>query len=641
MIVFRLFASGEAMDASIERILKSALDSSGLSKLRALGNPELSCFVADAIELCRPDSVFVCSDSQQDIDYIRRCAIEWGEETPLAMKGHTVHFDGPQDQARDKENTKYLLRAGVSLGSDINSTDRAEGLAEVRGFLKNSMVGREMLVRFFCLGPTKSVFAISGVQLTDSAYVAHSEDLLYRSGYGQFKRLKGSGNFVRVLHSAGEVDENGCSSDIEKRRVYIDLEDEIVYSVNTQYAGNTVGFKKLSLRLAIRRADLEGWLAEHMFVMRAVGPKKRATYFTGAFPSACGKTSTSMLPQHRIVGDDLGYLRRKGGEVRAVNVECGIFGIIQNVNSKDDPLLCKILHRPGEVIFSNVLISRGRRPYWIGDRQRHPKRGRNHEGDWTLEKVDDDGNEIPPVSHKNARYTVRLRGLENLDPRADHPEGVPVSGIIYGGRDTDTSVPVQQALDWAHGVVTMGASLESRTTSATLGQEGVRVIQPMSITDFLSIPLGKYIRNHLAFVEGLAHVPTVFGVNYFLERAPEDYLNGKLDKNVWIHWMERRVHGEVEAILTPTGYIPRYEDLRSLFRDANGTAYTRKNYEEQFMLRIPENLAKLDRIMLYYHPDHVTDLPDTVLVVLGKQRQRLLKVQAKHGDYVKPAAFYR
>ncbi len=626
------------MDARTEDILKSSLDSDNLGKLQALANPALDSFLVDAIELCKPDSVFVCTDSQEDIDSIRKRAIDNREETVLAMEGHTIHYDGPQDQARDKANTKYLLREGVSLGANINSTDWAQGLEEVRGFLKDSMVGREMLVRFFCLGPTNSEFSISGVQLTDSAYVAHSEDLLYRAGYEQFRSLKGSEDFLRVLHSSGEVDENGCSTNIEKRRVYVDLDDEIVYSVNTQYAGNTVGFKKLSLRLAIRRADREGWLAEHMFVMRAVGPEQRGTYFTGAFPSACGKTSTSMLPQHKIVGDDLAYLRRSGEGVRAVNVECGIFGIIKDVNKNDDPLLCEILHRPGEVIFSNILMSEEGRTYWIGDGQEHPTSGRNHEGEWKLERTEN-GNDIPGISHKNARYTVRLKGLENVDPAADDPAGVPVSGIIYGGRDGDTCVPVQQALDWAHGVVTMGASLESRTTSATLGQEGVRVIQPMSITDFLSVPIGRYIGNYLEFADGLSQAPTVFGVNYFLERGPEDYLNGKLDKNVWIHWMERRVHGEVEAMETPTGHIPLYEDLKALFKEANDKEYTREDYEEQFTLRIPENLAKLERIMAYYDAERVPDVPAAMVEILKAQRQRLLDAQKEHGDYIKPEAF--
>ncbi|MHC4745501.1 MAG: phosphoenolpyruvate carboxykinase domain-containing protein, partial [Planctomycetota bacterium] len=326
------------MADNVSELLRARLDEANLAKLLALKNPKMHAFVAEAIELAQPESVFVCTDSDEDLAYIRRRAVEAGEETPLAIKGHTYHFDGYYDQARDKANTKYLLAAGKDLGASLNSTDKAAGTKEVRAFLKDSMVGRQMLVCFFCLGPTNSEFSISCVQITDSPYVTHSECLLYRPGYEQFKSIGDSPDFFRFLHTEGEL-ENCVSKNVDKRRVYVNLDENIVYSVNTQYGGNTIGLKKLSLRLAINKSSREGWLAEHMFVMGAHGPAGRVTYFTGAFPSACGKTSTSMLPGQTIVGDDIAYLRKKGGEIRCVNVESGIFGIIRDVNSTDDPVI--------------------------------------------------------------------------------------------------------------------------------------------------------------------------------------------------------------------------------------------------------------------------------------------------------------
>ena len=620
------------MQETIEDKLKSALDEANYGKLMALDNPKLHAFVAEALELCRPASVFVCTDAPEDIASIRKMAVENSEETSLNMQGHTIHFDGPKDPARDKANTKYLLPPDANLGKRLNSMDRNEGLDEVKDLLQGSMAGRMMLVRFFCLGPTNSEFSISGVQLTDSYYVAHSEDLLYRPGYDQFNRIGDSTDFFRVLHSAGRL-ENNVSADVDKRRVYMDLEDEIVYSVNTQYAGNTVGFKKLALRLAIAKADREGWLAEHMFLMGVHGPNGRVTYFSGAYPSACGKTSTAMMTGETIIGDDLAYLRAKDGSVCAANVESGIFGIIRDVNPDDDPVIYELLTTSGEVIFSNILIKDGV-PYWSGMGKELPDSGVNITGEWQRGKTDQQGNEIPGA-HPNSRYTLRLNGLRNLDPRAEDAAGVALGGIIYGGRDSDISMPVQQSFDWAHGVV-IGACLESETTAATLGQEGVRTFQPMSNIDFVSIPLGKYISNHINFVKDMDNVPLIFGANYFMRGKDGQYLTGMNDKRVWAKWMELRVHGDVDVIPAATGLFPKYDDLKRLFKDVLGKDYTEAQYEEQFMLRIPENLAKIERMEKIYTED-VEDTPQIVLDTLAAQRERLLATQKKHGDYVSPS----
>jgi phosphoenolpyruvate carboxykinase (GTP) len=619
------------MDQQYAAVLKGKLDAESLAGLEALQDARLLAFVADAAELCRPAAIRVITDSEADRDYIRRKAVENGEEIALTTPGHTAHFDGYQDQGRDKEVTRYMVPKDASLGPNLNCIEREKGLSEVRAFLAGSMQGRTMYVAFFCLGPTGSPFSLSCVQITDSAYVVHSEHLLYRSGYAQFKRVAG-GLFFRFLHSAGKLVGN-VSAEPDKKRIYIDIIEDMVYSVNTQYGGNSMGLKKLALRLAIRKADREDWLAEHMFVMGVHGPKKRVTYFTGAFPSACGKTSTAMIPGETIIGDDIAYFRRIGGEARSVNVEAGIFGIIQDVKEKDDPVIWKVLATPGEVIFSNVLIKDGR-PYWLGMGQETPKDGINFSGQWHVGKIDKQGVEIPPA-HKNARYTIALRTLQNLDPQFDNPQGVPVGGVIYGGRDSDTSVPVQQSFDWTHGIITMGATLESETTFATIGAEGVRVFCPMSNLDFLAIPLGRYISNNLRFAEGLKEVPLVFSVNYFQRRKDGSWVTGMRDKAVWIKWMELRVHGEAEAILGPTGSLPFYEDLKKLFKKVLAKTYSRNEYVEQFTIRIPENLAKLDRIEKIYRQD-VSDTPQIVLEMLAAQRDRLQLLRASKGDYVSP-----
>jgi len=620
--------------ANAKDILKEKMSQQNYDKLVALDNEKLFDFVADAIELTNPASVFVCTDKPEDIQYIRDLATKTGEEAKLDTKGHTYHFDGYYDQARDPAVTKYLLTKGSKLEPVLKHVEKTEGLKELNGFFKDSMIGREMLVCFFCLGPTNSDFSISCAQITDSPYVAHSESILYRWGYEQFKKVGSGGSFFRFMHTEGEL-EGGVSKNVDKRRIYMDIEEDIVYSTNTQYAGNTVGLKKLALRLAINKASKENWLAEHMFIMGAHGPNGRVTYFTGAFPSACGKTSTAMIPGQTIVGDDIAYLRKIDGKIKCVNVEKGVFGIIRDVNADGDPEIFKALTSPGEVIFSNVLIKDGK-PYWLGMGEDIPTDGVNHSGQWQAGNKDAKGNDIT-ASHKNARYCLNISELVNRDPKADASEGVEVGGIIYGGRDSDTWVPVEQALNWTEGIIAKGASIESETTAATLGKEGVRAFNIMANMDFLALPKGQYIQNNLDFANGIENPTPIFSVNYFLRNKEGKYLNGILDKKVWILWAELRVNGDVDAIVTPTGWIPKYEDLVKLFKDSRDKDYTKEDYEQQFTTRIPEQLTKIARIEKIYKEN--ADTPKLVFETFEAIKTRLKDAQAKYGDYIAPSQF--
>ncbi len=605
------------------------MDKIDLQKLEKLNNQHVIKIVEEAIQLCKPGKVTVITDSKEDIAYVRELALINGEEAKLKMEGHTIHFDGYYDQGRDKANTKYLLSKDVDWGIKVNSIEKEKGLKEIYSFLDGSMAGKEMLVRFFSLGPINSVFSLKALQITDSAYVAHSEDILYRPAYEEFKKLNGSSDFFFFLHSAGRL-ENGVSVDIDKRRIYIDLEENKVYSVNNQYAGNSLGLKKLAFRLAIKKANEEGWLAEHMFIMGVHGPNNRITYFTGAYPSACGKTSTAMIPGQTVVGDDIAYLKKIDGVIRTVNMESGIFGIIHSVNSENDPVIFQALTTPGEVIFSNVLINNGA-PYWEGMEKDIPDKGINFSGEWFEGKKDKQGKEIP-CSHKNARYTLKLNELKNIDSKANDPGGVPVKAIFYGGRDSDTTIPIVESLTWAHGVF-LGATVESETTAATLGLRGVRKHNPMANLDFISVPLGTYIENHLKFTKDLKVIPKIYATNYFLKDEAGKYVNGKMDKRVWLLWAEGRVYGEYKAIETPVGLIPKYEDLKTLFIRELDKDYIKAEYIQQFSLRVGKYQEKMERMSRIFEN---IEMPAAFTEELKEQIERLKKARTKFGEDIIP-----
>ncbi|MFW5912878.1 MAG: phosphoenolpyruvate carboxykinase (GTP) [Candidatus Hadarchaeota archaeon] len=618
-----------------ESLLKEKCGENGYRKLKNLDSDVVEDFVARYVNFCNPKTVFVRGQSEKDLEYIRKKSIEKGEEEPLEMDGHTAHWDGYKDQARDKENTKFLLSEDEEIGPQFNSIEREKGLKEIKDYLKDIMAGKEVFLCFISLGPRDSPFSIPVIQLTDSTYVAHSEELLYRNGYDYFKNqdFESEEEIFKFVHSAGKL-ENGVSKNIGKRRVYTDLNSNIVFSTNTQYGGNTLGPKKLSMRLAIKQGAEKGWLTEHMFIMGVKGPEGRKSYFTGAFPSACGKTSTSMLEGETLIGDDIAYLREIDGEIRGANPEKGIFGIIRDVNPEADPLIWKSITTPGDVIFSNVLVKDGM-PYWIGMGKDLPDKGRNHSGKWHEGKTDPNGEKISP-SHRNARYTLKITDLDNEDPKLNDPQGVKINGMIYGGRDSDTCVPVEEAFDWKHGILTKGATLESETTSATLGKSGERRFNPMSNLDFLSIPIGDYVKTQLDFGEKLEKAPSIFSVNYFLKDENGEYLNDMHDKRVWLKWMELRSNGDVEGIKTPTGYIPKYDDLKKIFSDLMNKNYSMENYEEQFKIRIPEHLAKIKRIKKIYK-NRVEDPPEELFEELNKQKERLETFREKFGEYIPPS----
>ncbi|EQB66151.1 MAG: hypothetical protein AMDU3_IPLC00001G0317 [Thermoplasmatales archaeon I-plasma] len=261
---------------------KNIFSSSEAKKIELLENRELLEFISHYTDLMEPSSVFIVTDSEEDYELIRKKSLEYGEERPLASPNHTYHFDNYYDQARDKENTKVLTPNGEKLPF-INTMERNAGIRDIEGLMKGIMRGRTMLIGFFSLGSRDSKLSLKAVQITDSYYVMHSEMMLYRTDY-QFFVEHPDAEFLKFVHSQGEVDDRKVSKNLKDRRIYFDLHGNSALSVNTQYAGNTVGLKKMAFRITIARALNEGWLSEHMFLMGVNGKDGRVSYMTGSFP---------------------------------------------------------------------------------------------------------------------------------------------------------------------------------------------------------------------------------------------------------------------------------------------------------------------------------------------------------------------
>jgi phosphoenolpyruvate carboxykinase (GTP) len=342
-----------------------------------------------------------------------------------------------------------------------------------------------------------------------------------------------------------------------------------------------------------------------------------------------------------FVGDDLAQLWiSSDGTLRAINPEIGIFGIIQDVNRESDPYLAHCLMEPGsEVIWSNVLVDDALRPRWVGDCGPAPEGGRNWLGAWSPEKKDHEGRPTP-ISHPNARVTLRILGIQNYNAAAaSDPDGVPVGVVTYSGRDSDTMPPVWAAKTPEAGVV-IGASILSAATATEVGATGVKR-QPWANTAFIPGPLGEYMRAQFEFFgsSSLKVVPLIAGLNYFLTREArggtgKGLLGEKRDVIVWLTWLERRLHGEVGAIDTPIGLLPVYEDLARLFGELIEKEYPRELYVMQFSLYLDRIISRIDlQEAAYRLEQHV---PDILFEIYAEQRSGLQMLRRTHGPIVAP-----
>ena len=620
------------------------MDKTQLDRISKIETPDILIRIANAVALCNPDTVFINTGSEEDKAFIRNLALEKKEERSLAMENHTIHYDLADEQGRIVDRTFYIANPEDHVSSLANRMTREDALEDVQKNMAGIMKGMTMVVGFYMRGPVGSPVSNPALEITSSAYVSHSAELLYRNAYADFDReVANLGHFFTNVHSEGL----NRTEDLPDARVFMDRKFQTTYAFNCTYAGNTLLLKKGNHRFAVDKAVYTNRgkeLSEHMFITGIQGPGGRTTWCAGAAPSGCGKTTTAMAG-HVFVGDDLAQMWiDQDGSIRSVNPENGIFGIVEDVNQEGDPLLMKVLRQPGhEVIWSNVLVDEAGVPHWVGNGEPHPDKGINFQGDWYEGKTDDKGKPVP-LSHPNSRCTLTSSSLDNYSPEANNPKGVLTRVFTYSGRDSDTMPPVWVAKTSDAGVV-IGACIVSAATATEVGASGVKRA-PWANAPFIPGALGDYMDAQFTFF-GNPDIadqfkPVMAGLNYFLTDQARGgdsprLLGEKRDVKVWLAWLERYAHGEMAFLSTPIGNLPRYEDLKELFKGIIDKEYPKALYEKQFSLYTENIIKRIELQEAAYAKEE--QIPARLFDILAEQKSELTALQETQGQIVLPDYF--
>ena len=630
----------ETVEAARE-LFQTRLDSDNIAKLQPINTPMVLVKIANAIAICNPSAIFINTGTPEDRDWIKQHALEKKEEKSLPMPDHTIHFDLKEEQGRIIDRTFYIVDPEEVVSSLALKKLRREALEAIRQEMTSIMQHKTMIIGFYVRGPVGAPVSNPALEISSSAYVSHSAEILYRNAYAQFDReVALRGHFYTNIHSEGL----NRPEDLPHARVFMDRSHRTTYSFKCTYAGNTLLLKKGNHRFSVDRSVYEKRgkeLAEHMFITGIDGPKGRITWVTGAAPSGCGKTTTAMAGNH-FVGDDLAQMWiAADGSIRSINPECGIFGIVEDVNWEGDPMLMHCLREPGtEVIWSNVLVDDDGVPHWTGNGETHPTKGYNFQGAWENGTVEADGRPIP-MSHPNARCTIASTALGNYSKYAEDPAGVETRVITYSGRDSNTMPPVWAARNSDEGVV-IGACIVSAATATEVGASGVKRA-PWANAPFIPGSLGDYMDAQFQFFGSrkiaVDKRPVMAGLNYFLTHEArggesKKLLGEKRDVKVWLAWLERRAHNEVGAINSPIGFLPLYEDLKKLFEELISKSYSRELYDKQFSLYIDNIVARIDLQLEAYGKEK--NLPAKLFQVLSEQRNGLMVLKDNFGAIVTP-----